>query len=146
MNRIVLMGRLATDPDIRRVKNASGNETVIASYRIAVPRRFKREGQPDSDFFNVTVFAGGAVFAEKYLKKGTKICLEGELQNNNYENKEGKMVYRDHIIASNQEFAESKAASERNAGAAAPSGNTPKAEAKDEEPFMELDDEELPFA
>ena len=107
MNRVILMGRLTRDPEMRYGQSGSG----IASFSLAVDRRFKREGQPEADFFNCTAFGKLGEFVEKYLRKGTKVVLEGEIQNNNYTNKEGQMVYNVQIIANNIEFAESKNAS-----------------------------------
>ena len=110
MNKVILMGRLTRDPEMRY--GASGNG--VASFSIAVDRRFKREGQPDADFFNCTAFGKQGEFVEKYLHKGTKIVLDGEIQNNNYTNKEGQTVYNVQIIANSIEFAESKAAAASN--------------------------------
>ena len=112
----------------------------MANYRIAVEKRFKREGQPNADFFNCVVFANGAEFAEKYLRKGMKIIINGELQNDNYQDKEGNMRYRDSILVRSHEFCESKSAnssqtSEQNAQ---PVNDTPVA-------IADGMDEELPF-
>ncbi|MDO4803640.1 MAG: single-stranded DNA-binding protein [Lachnospiraceae bacterium] len=112
MNVCVMMGRLTRDPEVRY--GASG--TAFANYSIAVDRRFKREGQPDADFFNCVSFGKQAEFVEKYLHKGTKVVIQGSMQNDNYQNREGQTVYRDRIVVDNVEFAESKAASQQNAG------------------------------
>ena len=115
MNKVILMGRLTRDPEIRY--SGGDNSMAIARYSIAVDRRFKRQGdQADADFFNCTAFGRTGEFVERYLRKGTKIVLDGELQNDNYTNKEGKMVYGMRIIANNIEFAESKNASGGNGG------------------------------
>ena len=106
MNRIILMGRLCNEPEIRY----SQNNTAIAKYSLAVDRRFKRDGEPEADFFNCTVFGKGAEFAEKYLKKGTKILITGEVRNNNYTDKNGNKVYATEILVNEHEFAESKKA------------------------------------
>ena len=111
MNRIILMGRLTRDPEVRY---GGVNNTAVARYSIAVARRFKREGEPDADFFNLVSFAKQGDFVEKYLRKGTKIVVEGELRNNNYTNKDGQMVYNVEIVTSNIEFAESKSAQTNN--------------------------------
>ena len=108
MNRVFFLGRLTRDPEMRY---GGANNTAIARFSLAVNRRFKREGQPEADFFNCTAFGRQAEFVERYLKKGTKIILEGEIQNDNYTNKEGQMVYSVQVIANNIEFAESKNAS-----------------------------------
>jgi len=106
MNKVILMGRLTRDPEVRYGQGANG--TAVCKYSIAVDRRFKREGQPEADFFNCTVFGKGAEFAEKYFKKGTKIVICGSIQNDNYTNKEGQKVYSVQIIVDEQDFAESK--------------------------------------
>ncbi len=111
MNSIILMGRLTRDPEVRY---GGASNTAIARFSIAVDRRFKREGQPTADFFNCTAFGKQGEFVEKYLRKGTKIVLQGELQNDNYTGKDGQMVYGMQIITNNIEFAESKAAAQSN--------------------------------
>lgn len=113
MNTVILMGRLTKDPEIRYSQGE--NQTAIAGFSVAVDRRFKREGGPEADFFDCSAFGRSAEFVEKYLKKGTKIVLQGRIENNNYTNREGQKVYGVRIVAENIEFAESKAASERNA-------------------------------
>lgn len=105
MNTVILMGRLTRDPEIRY---GGANNTAVARYSLAVDRRFKQEGQPEADFFNVVSFGKAGEFVEKYLHKGTKIVIEGELHNNNYTNKDGQMVYGMNIVTRNIEFAESK--------------------------------------
>ncbi|MCM1191658.1 MAG: single-stranded DNA-binding protein [Butyrivibrio sp.] len=109
MNKVILMGRLTRDPEVRYSQGAS--QTAVARFSVAVDRRFKREGEPDADFFNCTCFGKQAEFVERYLHKGTKIVLSGRVQNDNYTNKEGQMVYSVRIIADEIEFAESKNAS-----------------------------------
>lgn len=139
MNKVILMGRLTRDPEVRY---GGQNNMAIARFSIAVDRRFKRDGQPAADFFNCTAFGKLGEFVEKYLKKGTKIVLDGELQNDNYTNKEGQTVYGMRIIANIIEFAESKKYSESNMDSAAP---VPPA---DDDDFMNIPDtieEELPF-
>ncbi len=108
MNKVIMMGRLTRDPEMRY---GGANNTAVARFSIAVDRRFKRDGQPTADFFNCTAFGRTGEFVERYLRKGTKVVLDGELQNDNYTNKEGRMVYGMQIIVNNVEFAESKNAS-----------------------------------
>lgn len=105
MNKVILIGRLTKDPEIR----TSGNYT-IASFGIAVDRKFKRDGEPEADFFNCTAFNKTAEFVEKYCKKGTKMVVEGRVQNDNYE-KDGVKHYGVKIMVDSLEFAESKSAS-----------------------------------
>ena len=113
MNKVIMMGRLTRDPEL----SVSSNGTSVARYSIAVDRRFKKEGGPTADFFNCTSFGKQADFVGKYLLKGTKVVLDGEMQNNNYTNKEGQTVYGMQILVNNIEFAESKNASGNNAAA-----------------------------
>lgn len=117
MNKIIQMGRLVADPEIKY--SAGENATCIANFRIAVDKRFKRKDDteaPTADFFRVTAFGKLGEFCEKYLKKGTKIVYEGRIENNNYTDANGNKVYRDQIIAESIEFAESKKAQENNSG------------------------------
>lgn len=107
MNKIMLMGRLTRDPEVRYATDKS----AVARFSLAVDRRFKREGQPTADFFECTAFNKQAEFVERFLRKGTKIVAIGSIQNNNYKNKEGQMVYGMQVITDEIEFAESKAAS-----------------------------------
>lgn len=137
MNILVMMGRLTKDADIRYTQDGK----AVAGFSIAVDRRFKREGQPDADFFNCTAFGRNAEFVERWVHKGTKVVISGELQNNNYTNKEGQTVYNVQIIVNSIEFAESKKAAENNA----PVENTP---AQEESGFVNVPegvDELLPF-
>jgi len=106
MNKIILMGRLTRDPEVRY---SQGNtQTAIARFSLAVDRKFKRDGEPDADFFNCVAFGKQAEFIEKYLKQGTKIVTSGRLQNNNYTNKDGQKVFNVEIFVEEIEFAESK--------------------------------------
>ena len=104
MNKVIMMGRLTREPEI----SSSASGTTFARFSIAVDRKFKKEGEPDADFFNCTSFGKQAEFVEKYLKKGTKIVVSGRLQNNNYTNKDGQKVYDVRIMVEEIEFAESK--------------------------------------
>ena len=107
MNKVIFIGRLTRDPEVRYTNDGK----TIARFSIAVDRRFKRDGQPDADFFNCTTFGKQAEFVEKYLHKGTKIALSGSIQNDNYTNKDGVTVYQVAVIVDEIEFAESKNAS-----------------------------------
>lgn len=144
MNKVILMGRLTRDPEVRY---GGANNTAVARFSIAVDRRFKREGDPDADFFNCVSFGKQGEFVEKYLRKGTKIVLDGEIRNNNYTNREGQMVYGMEIVTNNVEFAESKSASAANSGYV-PNNSTPVPSAPAGDGFMNIPDgieEELPF-
>ena len=119
MNKVILMGRLTRDPEIRYTNG--DNSMAIARFSIAVDRRFKRQGDSaDADFFNCTAFGRQAEFVEKYLHQGTKILLVGRIQNDNYTNREGQRVFSVQIIAEEIEFAESKNAQGGGQGGYAP--------------------------
>ena len=121
MNKVIMMGRLTRDPEVRYGQGA--NQTAIGRFSIAVDRRFKREGQPEADFFNCTTFGKQAEFVERYLKKGTKVVISGSVQNDNYTDKDGNQRYSVQIICDEIEFAESKNASGNNSGSDYPGGN-----------------------
>jgi len=145
MNKIILMGRLTRDPEVRYSQGA--NQTAVARFSLAVDRRFKREGDPDADFFNCTSFGKQAEFVEKYLRQGTKVVVTGRVQNDNYTNKEGQKVYSVQIIVEEIEFAESKNASS-GGGAAYQAGSRPSPSQAAGDGFMSIPEgteEELPF-
>lgn len=140
MNKVIMMGRLTRDPEIRYSQGA--NATAIASFSLAVDRRIKQEGQPEADFFSCTAFGKTAEFCEKYIKKGTKIVVVGRIQNDNYTNKEGQKVYSVRIMVEEMEFAESKAAQNANGQNENRAPETP-------DGFMNIPkdlEDELPFA
>lgn len=110
MNSVVLMGRLTRDPEIRY--KAGENAMAIARYSLAVDRRFNRDNSDQTaDFISCVVFAKGAEFAEKYLKKGMRIVVRGRIQTGSYVNKDGQKVYTTDVVVEEQEFAESKGVS-----------------------------------
>ncbi len=155
MNKVILMGRLTRDPDIRYSQGE--NAQAIARYTVAVDRRFRRQDndQQNADFIGCVAFGRQAEFAEKYLHQGTKICLEGRIQTGSYTRQDGTRVYTTDVVVENQEFAESKAASQSNAGGSfygqtnsAPAGNTGSDDFGSADGFMNIPDgieEELPF-
>lgn len=114
MNKVILVGRLTRDPEIRYTSGQ--NQTAVGRYTLAVDRRYKKEGdEQTADFINCVTFGRGAEFAEKYLHQGTKIAVVGRIQTGSYTNKDGQRVYTTDVVAEEQEFAESKAtASQRN--------------------------------
>ena len=141
MNKVILMGRLTRDPEVRYSQGA--NQIAVGRFSIAVDRRFKREGEPEADFFNCTTFGKQAEFVERYLRKGTKIVVVGRIQNDNYTNKEGQTVYSVRVLVEEIEFAESK-----NASGGGQSGNNGSAGKEAGDGFMNIPDgidEELPF-
>lgn len=96
MNNVTLVGRLVRDPEIRYTNGDQGTE--IASFTLAVDRRFKREGQPTADFINCKAFSKTAEIIEKYCSKGKQIGVIGEIQTGSYTNKEGKKVYTTDVV------------------------------------------------
>ena len=138
MNKVILMGRLCADPEVRYSQNE--NQTAVARYRLAVDRRFKREGDQTADFIPCVAFGKAAQFAEYYLHRGTKIIITGRIQTGSYTNKDGQKIYTTDVVVEEHGFAESKGASAGN------NGNTQRA--ADSDGFMNIPDdigEELPF-
>ncbi len=144
MNKVIMMGRLTRDPEVRY---SQGSNTAVCSFSIAVDRSFKREGDPDADFFDCTIFGKRAEVAEKFFRKGLKLVITGRLQNDNYTNKEGQKVYRNRIIVEDFEFAESKNAG-GNGGGNFGSGASDSAPSTSGDGFMNIPEameDELPF-
>ena len=139
MNKWIGMGRLTRDPEVRYGQSGS----AVANFSVAIDRRYKRDGETTADFFNCTAFGKTGEFVEKYLRKGIKVVIEGELQNNNYEDKNGTKHYSDQIIVNQIEFAESKSSQANSNDTAEPEANAPA-----DDGFMNIPDgidEELPF-
>ena len=109
MNKVIEIGRLVKDPDMRYSQGA--NATCVARYTLAVDRKFKQEGQPTADFINCIAFGKSGEFAEKYLHKGVKIAVTGIIQTGSYTNKDGQKVYTTDVVVEEQEFCESKSQS-----------------------------------
>ena len=106
MNKVILMGRLTRDPEVRYSQGE--NSTAIARYTLAVDRRFKRDGDQPADFIGCVAFGKLGEFAEKYLRKGTKVVVTGRIQTGSYTNKDGQKVYTTDVVVEECEFAESK--------------------------------------
>ena len=146
MNKVILMGRLTRDPDVRYSQGE--NSMAIARYTLAVDRRFNRGGdENNTDFINIVAFGKAGEFAEKYLHKGTKVLVTGRIQTGSYTNKDGQKVYTTDVVAEDQEFAESKNASSGEGG----SGNYARSSAPvaADGDFMSIPEgivEELPFS
>ena len=109
MNKVILMGRLTRDPEVRY--SAGENALAIARYTLAVDRRFRRDGEATADFISCVVFGRGAEFAEKYFHQGIRIVVSGRIQTGSYTNREGQKVYTTDVVVEEQEFVESKGAS-----------------------------------
>ena len=148
MNKVILMGRLTRDPEVRYSQGA--NSLAIARYTLAVDRRFRREGEATADFINCVAFGKQAEFSERYLRQGVKIAVTGRIQTGSYTNRDGQKVYTTDVVVEEQEFAESKGSADVNRGnsgfqTAAPAP-APAFDAGDG--FMNIPDgidEELPF-
>lgn len=143
MNKVILMGRLTRDPEVRY---SQGEQAMaIARYTLAVDRRFKRDGEQSADFIGCVAFGRAGEFAEKYFRKGTKVVVEGRIQTGSYE-KDGQRVYTTDVVVEQQEFAESKATSDSNGSFQQQSSPAPSSAIGDG--FMNIPDgldEELPF-
>lgn len=148
MNRVILMGRLTRDPDVRYSQRADGS-MAVARYTLAVDRRRSRSADSNeqtADFISCVAFGLAGEFAEKYLHQGTKVVVSGRIQTGSYTNKDGQKVYTTDVVVDDQEFAESKS-SQGMDSSYAPSRPTPQAPAGDG--FMNIpdgvEDEGLPF-
>ena len=147
MNKVILMGRLTRDPEVRYSQGE--NATAVARYTLAVDRRFSRNNdEQTADFINCVAFGRAGEFAEKYLHKGTKIAVTGRIQTGSYTNKDGVRVYTTDVVVEDHEFAESKNASSAGDGGYVPAGRPASAPASAGDGFMNIPDgidEELPF-
>ena len=147
MKKVILMGNLTRDPEIRYSQGE--NSLAIARFSIAVNRRFSRQGDTDTDFFNCTAFGRQAEFVEKYFHKGSRMLLSGRVQNDNYTNNNGEKVYSVQIIAEEVEFAERKSAADANANQGGNfGGGAPQPNAAANDDFMNIPDgieDGLPF-
>lgn len=141
MNKVILMGRLTRDPSISYIQaNSAQESTCIARYSLAVDRRFNRDGERKADFISCVAFGRQAEFAEKYMRKGTKIAIIGRINTGSYTNRDGQKVYTTDVVVEEQEFAESKRTGE---------ATRQNPVLVSEDGFMEIPDgleEELPFS
>lgn len=140
MNKVILMGRLVRDPDVRYSQNGT-DSMAIARYTLAVDRRrSSRDNEQSADFISCVAFGKAGEFAEKYLHQGIKIAIIGRIQTGSYTNKEGHKVYTTDVVVEEQEFTESKANNQT------PVNNTSSGSS---DGFMNIpdgvDDEGLPF-
>lgn len=134
MNKVILLGRLTKDPDVRYTQ--SENMLAIARYTLAVDRRFKKEGQPSADFINCVAFGKSAEFAEKYMTKGRLFGVIGKIQTRNYENDKKEKVYVTEVVVEEQYFADSKKDDKKDINELLKT---------DDDKLKELDDIDLPF-
>ena len=141
MNKVILMGRLTRDPEVRYTQG--DNTSAVARFSLAVNRRFKKDGEQTADFINCVAFGKTGEFIEKYGRKGTKFVVEGRIQTGSYTNKDGQKVYTTDVVVEQIEFAESKASADGNTANNTSNSNTPT-----DTSFMDIPDsidEELPF-
>lgn len=152
MNKVILMGRLTRDPEVRYTQGE--NQMAIARYTLAVDRRFNRNGDENTaDFISCVAFGKTGEFAERYLRKGTKIAVTGRIQTGSYTNKDGVKVYTTDVVVEEHEFAESKnsnanSSSDVNYGNSNYGGGSQPAPVAAGDGFMNIPDgidEELPF-
>lgn len=122
MNKVILMGRLTRDAEVRYSQGEKA--TAVARFGFAVPRKYKRDNEPDCDFINCVAFGKQAEFIEKYTYKGIKLLIEGRIQTGNYTNKDGAKVYTTDVVVESCEFAESKSASQSERPQLAPQSNS----------------------
>ena len=153
MNKVILMGRLTRDPEVRYSQGE--RQMAIARYTLAVDRRGRNAtaGEQTADFLPCIAFDKAAEFAEKYFHQGTKLIVTGRIQTGSYTNRDGQKVYTTEVVVEEQEFAESKASSDSYAAShpqqnAAPAPSMPSPGAASADGFMNIPDgidEELPF-
>ena len=145
MNKVILMGRLTRDAEVRYSQGDAS--TAVARFSLAVDRRFKREGDDQTaDFINCVAFGRTGEFMERFGRKGTKFLVEGRIQTGSYTNKDGQRVYTTDVVVEQVEFAESKASNDNNGGYVPADRPSPSGAAGDG--FMNIPDgidEELPF-
>lgn len=141
MNKVILMGRLTRDPEVRYTQG--DNASAVARFSLAVDRRFKKDGEQTVDFISCVAFGKTGEFIEKYGHKGTKFVVEGRIQTGSYTNKDGQKVYTTDVVVEQVEFAKSKASADGNTTNNTSNPNTPT-----DTSFMDIPDsidEELPF-
>ena len=135
MNRVILMGRLTKNPEIKYA--GKDNDMAVARYTRAVNRRYKRDGEQEADFISCVTFGKSAEFAKKYLRKGIRIVIGGRISTGSYKDKDGKTIYTTDVIVEEHEFAQNKDGS----------GGEDLSETSktDKDGFMEVQDGEIPF-
>ena len=137
MNKVILMGRLTKDPEVRYSQGEAS--TAVARFSLAVDRRFKRDNGPTADFINCVAFGKTGEFIEKYCHQGTKLCVEGRIQTGSYTNKDGQTIFTTDVVVEEHEFCEKRGET----------GNVPEEGTKDKyDGFMNIPygiEEELPF-
>ena len=146
MNKVILMGRLTRDPELRY--STGERQMAIARYTLAVARKVKTN-DTEADFINCIAFGKSAEFVEKYFRQGQRVLIEGRLQTGSYTNKEGQKVYTTDIIVDAQEFADSKGASDYTSTSSYTQSQRPTPSSANSDGFMSIpdgfEDDGLPF-
>ena len=149
MNKVILMGRLTKDPDIRYSQSAE--PTCVARYTLAVNRRFRREGEPDADFIPCVAFGKAGEFVEKFLKKGMQMAVSGRITVRSWEDQSGQRRWTTEVVVEDHEFTESKSSYEARGGSRGYSGPMPDGPQQDMAPSgfsaisETLDSDDIPF-
>lgn len=135
MNKVILIGRPTTDPEVNYT--TGDNPTAVAKFNLAVNRKVRRDGEPEADFIRCVAFGKNGEFAEKYVRKGVKIAVEGRIQTGSYTNRDGQRVYTTDVVVEGFDFADRLSSSGSEGSGPAP--------VTDGDGFMNIKDEEMPF-
>ena len=139
MNKVVLIGRLTRDPELRY----TGNNTPVASFSLAVNRNYSnQQGEREADFINIVVWRKQAENVKNYLTQGSQVAIDGRLQTRTYDDQNGQRRYITEVIADNVEFLSTK---NSNADGAVDDGAKPKTKTETVNKFEPIDDDNLPF-
>lgn len=147
MNKVILIGRLCRDPEIRYSQQGD-EQMAVARYTLAVDRRYKKDNEQSADFISCVAFGRSAEFADKYLKQGTKICVCGRIQTGSYTNRDGNKVYTTDVVVEEQEFAESKNTAGNDGGSSRQQDPSPAPDPREASGFMSIPEgieDDLPF-
>jgi single-strand DNA-binding protein len=109
MNKVILIGRMTKDPETRYTQSG----TAVATFTLAVDRRFKKEGQPSADFISCVAWNKLAEVIANNLAKGRKVGIEGRLQVRSYDAQDGSKRYVTEVIVDELDFCDSKAAANK---------------------------------
>ena len=147
MNKVILIGRLCRDPEIRYSQQGD-EQMAVARYTLAVDRRYKKDNEQSADFISCVAFGRSAEFADKYLKQGTKICVCGRIQTGSYTNRDGNKVYTTDVVVEEQEFAESKNTAGNDGNNSRQQAPSPAPDPREASGFMSIPEgieDDLPF-
>lgn len=147
MNKVILIGRLCRDPEIRYSQQGD-EQMAVARYTLAVDRRYKKDNEQSADFISCVAFGRSAEFADKYLKQGTKICVCGRIQTGSYTNRDGNKVYTTDVVVEEQEFAESKNTAGTDGSSSGQQAPSPAPDPREASGFMSIPEgieDDLPF-